>query len=137
VNAAGEGALLPRRVGVVLRAGGALWFVPATIAVKVAPVPEIARVPGAPPELLGIALVGGDIVPVVALEPSLRSPRALLICRFLDEALGLLAESVVRSGAFEADGDSAMYEGERARPLDFAAIYVRLHAGRWAGKWRG
>jgi hypothetical protein len=124
-------------MGVVLRAAGVLWFVPATIAVKVAPVPEIARVPGAPPDLLGIALVDGDIVPVVALEQEVATARALLICQFLDEPLGLLAGAVVRSGAFEADGDGALYEGERARPLDFAAMYARLHAGSWAGRFRG
>jgi chemotaxis signal transduction protein len=119
-----------------LRTGAALWFVPATIAVKVASVPEIARVPGAPADLLGIALVGGDIVPVVALEQQARSSRVLLVCRFLDETLGLLAESVVRSGSFETDGDGVVHDGERAPPLDLAAIYARLHAGRWAGKWR-
>jgi chemotaxis signal transduction protein len=135
-----ESAIGARRGGIVLRAGGTLWFVPASVAIKVEPVPDIARVPGAPPDLLGIALVDGDIVPVLALDDALRarpgSARALLVCHFLGETVGLLATSVVRTGVFSGDGESILYEGERALPLDLTAMFARLHAGSWAGRWR-
>ena len=42
---------------VVFRAGEDLHFLPADIAIKVMPMPDVARVPGGPPELVGVGLV--------------------------------------------------------------------------------
>lgn len=79
--------------GVVFRASGELYFLPASVAVKVVPVPEIARVPGAPAELEGVALVDGQIVPVVAasgarerIDQAGKAPEvrgAMLVCSYL------------------------------------------------------
>jgi chemotaxis signal transduction protein len=51
--------------GVVFRVAEARYFLPATTASKVLPMPGVARVPGAPADLVGVALVEGEMVPVV------------------------------------------------------------------------
>ncbi|HEY2517416.1 MAG TPA: chemotaxis protein CheW, partial [Polyangiaceae bacterium] len=54
-----------KRGGVVVRLEGGLLFVPASLAVAIAPVPQITRVPGAPEAILGAAMHDGDVVPVI------------------------------------------------------------------------
>ena len=56
----------PKRGGVVVRVDGELRFLPAAVALKVTPTPKVTTVPGAPAELVGIALHEGTVVPVVA-----------------------------------------------------------------------
>ena len=129
-----------KRGGILLRDGEALWFVPASVAVKVAPLPEVTRVPGAPAELLGIAQIDGEILPVIALgNDRPKAGGALLVCSYLGEEIGLVGGQIVGTGSFEVDEDgvSVSYAGESARPLDLAAIYARLQSGPWAGRWRG
>ena len=90
--------------GVVFRVGEARYFLPATTASKVLPMPAVARVPGAPVDLVGVALVEGEMVPVVDLgvsdaPPSRRAVtqarphtahRPMLVCTCLGERLGLV-----------------------------------------------
>ncbi len=117
------------RAGIVLRAGTALHFVPASVALRVAPAPRVTAVPGAPSDLLGIALQGGVIVPVVAIGPDREE---MLVCQHAGELVGLVGARVVRSGSFEIapeGSDAVVFEGERALVLDVAAIYSRVQAG--------
>src|SRR5687767_1083617 len=67
-DGAGYGAEPHRGGGVMFRVAEELFFLPAEVAIKVMPVPEIAIVPGAPIELRGIALVDGDMIAVVELR---------------------------------------------------------------------
>jgi hypothetical protein len=127
----GEG----KRGGVVLRVGGSLVFVSVGTAVKLAPIPQIARVPGAPAGLLGIALQDGDIVPVVEIG-SLRD--SMLLCNYHGETIGIVGGEVVATGMFDLEaGEWVCHEGERAEPLDLGNIYARVHAGGWGGRWGG
>lgn len=64
---AGEG-------GILFRVDGELYFLPASVALRVVPVPDVAPVPGAPREIVGVALVDGDILPVVNVAAPQRSP---------------------------------------------------------------
>jgi hypothetical protein len=122
-----------KRGGVVLRIDGALHFVPASVAVAVAPAPQIARVPGAPEALLGVTLHDGDVVPVIAIG---NVRETLLVCSYLGEKVGLMGASIEATGLYEAVGDSVRHRGETARPLDIAAIYARVQGEGWAGRWR-
>ena len=122
-----------KRGGVVLRIEGALHFVPASVALAVAPAPQIARVPGAPEALLGVTLHDGDVVPVIAIGTA---REALLVCSYLGEKVGLMGASIEATGLYEADGDSIRHGGETARSLDIAAIYARVQGEGWAGRWR-
>jgi hypothetical protein len=126
-----------KRGGVLLRLDGGLFFVPASVALTLAAPPQIARVPGAPAGLLGIALQDGDIVPVIAVGPA---RGAMVVCTYLGEKIGLLGAEIVGTGVFEVDAEAAdavRFGGERARSLDLASIYARVQGEGWAGRWRG
>ncbi len=124
-----------RRGGVLLRVDGALQFVPASIAVRVAPPPRVSPVPGAPPDLLGIALYEGMVIPVIAIG----SARAgMMICQHAGELLGLVGGEVVKSGSFDSAPDRPDFiehEGQSAAPLDVTAIYARVQAAARPGRW--
>ncbi len=130
--------------GVLFRVAGELCFLPASIAMRVMPLPEMAAVPGGPPELRGVALVGGHMIPVVdaveepleRLERSAANPgeHAMLVCAVLGETLGLVGIDVVATGRFEP-GESAgevKLGDETARTFDVAALVARIREGRWA-----
>jgi hypothetical protein len=125
--------------GVVFRVAGDPYFLPASIAMKVIPVPAVARVPGGPPELRGVALVDGDMIPVVNVagsDPPPPTGEAMLLCAVVGERLGLVGIDVVATGRFEADdetGEIKVGSGtEKARTFDVAAVIARVREGRWA-----
>src|SRR4051794_4255322 len=133
--------------GVLFRVAEQLYFLPATIASKVLPMPGIARVPGAPDELVGVALVEGEMVPVVAIgdldargsrrPPPNDRPRAdnrpMLLCSFLGERVGLVGLTILATGRFESsDGDTISHEGTAAIAFDVGAVFGRLREHRWA-----
>lgn len=133
--------------GVVFRVAEALFFLPATIVSKVLPMPGVARVPGAPEELVGVALVEGEMVPVVAIgelerrrgsrRPPGDRPRAdnrpMLVCTHLGERVGLVGLEIVATGNFESpDAEHVVHGGVVIPPFDVAAVVSRLREGRWA-----
>lgn len=107
-----------------------LAFLPATIAMKVMPLPSLAPVPGGPPELRGVALVDGDMIAIVtggALESD-----AMLVCAVLGEQVGLVGIEVVATGKFEAaEGGDVRYGSEIARAFDVATLIAKVREGRW------
>lgn len=129
--------------GVVFRVGEELFFLPANIAHKVLPMPAVARVPGAPPDLVGVALVEGETLPVVAVLPSIESRshadrrhrsshRPMLVCTFLGEKVALVGIEMVATGRFAPSDDGVEHGGRRARTFDVGAVVARLREGRWA-----
>ena len=142
--------------GVLFRVAEQLYFMPATIASKVLPMPGVARVPGAPSELIGVALVEGGMIPVVAIgdldgRASRRPPparlredgapaararadnRPMLVCTYLGERVGLVGLEVVATGRFDSsDPSSIEHAGVRAIPFDVGAVFSRLRQHRWA-----
>lgn len=125
-----------KRGGVLVRLEGTLWFVPASVAIAVAPSPQVARVPGAPEALLGAALHEGDVVPVISIGPARGS---MLVCSYLGEKVGLVGGHIEGTGSYEPDpaaADAVRHQGESARTLDLAAIYARIQGEGWASRWR-
>jgi chemotaxis signal transduction protein len=133
--------------GVLFRVGEELYFLPAQTAIKVLPMPRVARVPGAPVELVGVALVEGEMVPVVAIgdldargsrrPPPPDRPRAdnrpMLVCTHLGERVGLVGLKIVATGRFEsADPEQIEHDGVPAALFDVAAVFSRLREHRWA-----
>ncbi|HEX3770648.1 MAG TPA: chemotaxis protein CheW [Polyangiaceae bacterium] len=117
-----------RRGGVLVRVDGALSFVPASIALRIAPPPRVTPVPAAPPELLGIASYEGSIVPVIVIGPARRE---MILCQHAGEIVGLVGGEVVRTGTFDAVPgrvDLVEHEGERAHVIDLPGIYGRVQA---------
>lgn len=123
-----------RQPGVVLRVDGALRFIPAHVAVRVAWAPPITTVPGAPAELIGVALQAGAIVPVVAVGPERAE---MIVCLHAGELIGIIGGRVVRTGTFvvaSREPDVVEHEGELAHTLDVGAIYARVQTGTRAGR---
>jgi chemotaxis signal transduction protein len=132
--------------GVVFRASDELYLLPATIASKVLPMPGVARVPGAPAELVGVALVEGEMIPVVAIgdldaRGSRRPPadrsrahnRPMLVCTYLGERVGLVGLVIVATGRFDSSDPSTVeHAGVRATPFDVGEVFRRLREHRWA-----
>ena len=124
--------------GVFFRVAERLFFLPATIASKVLPMPGVAHVPGAPADLVGVALVQGEMIPVVslsALEPpalahARTDHRPMLLCNYLGERVGLVGCEIVATGRF--DSPAPEHEGVRAELFDVGAVFDGLRAGRWA-----
>jgi hypothetical protein len=124
-----------KRGGIVLRVDGALRFVPASVALRVAPSPRVTPVPGGPRDLVGVAMHEGTIVPVV----SIGSARAeMVVCQHAGEPVGLVGAEVVRTGVFEVvpgRPEMVAHEGAQVRPLDVGTIYARVQSGARPGRW--
>jgi chemotaxis signal transduction protein len=114
--------------GVVFRVGEELFYLPATVAQRVAPVPKIGRIPSAPPDLCGLALVDGEMIPIVALSGS---RTAMLVVTYLGDRLGIVGVDIVATGRFETQHDHVLHEGEHARLFDVSAIVARVRDIRW------
>ena len=124
-----------RRGGVVLRVGSDFFFIPATTAVHVGPVPLVTAIPGAPPELVGVAMHEGTIVPVVSLGSG---GAEMVVCQHAGELLGVIGAHVVQAGLFDVSperADQVLYEGRPVRPLDLASIYARVQSSQRSTRW--
>ena len=132
--------------GVIFRIVDARYFLPASVASKVLPMPRVARVPGAPADLVGVALVEGEMIPVVAIgeldargsrrPPSTSRPRAdnrpMLVCDVLGERVGLVGLEILATGFFPPAEPEGVMHGDTAVPLfDVGAVVARLRQGRW------
>ena len=121
--------------GLVMRVDGTLVFLSASVAAQIAPLAQITRLPGAPEELLGIALHKDELVPVIAIGSA---REAMVICSYMGENIALVGAVVVRAGVFEPAGASGVtFEGERAEAFDLGPVYRKVQAGRWGGGWGG
>ena len=106
-----------RAVGLLVRRGDELCFVPGTIAEKVVRRPVVTRVPAVH---LGITLVDGRVVAVVEVGEPVERGGNLVLCALEGETVALSGLDVVDSGAFdEADG-GVLVGGERVPPFDVA-----------------
>jgi hypothetical protein len=124
-----------KRGGLLLRVDGELRFVSASVAIRVGRTPRVTGVPGGPEELLGIAVHGGAVVPVVAVG---KARGEMIVCQYAGELVGIVGGEVVRSGTFDAVPDRpdlVEVDGERIRPLDVGAVYSRVQAGARPGRW--
>jgi hypothetical protein len=123
------------RGGIVLRAGGEVFFVPASVALRVAPWPRVTPVPGSPAGLSGMAMHEGAVIPVLAIGDARGE---MVVVQHAGEVVGLVGAEVLRTGAFAiAPGrpDSVVHEDRPVRPLDIAAIYARVQSTARAGRW--
>ncbi len=121
--------------GVLLRVDGALRFVPATVALRIAAPPRVTAVPGTAPALLGVALQEGVVVPVVAIGPERGE---MIVCQYAGELVGIVGGAVVRAGTFTVAAgspDCVEHEGCTAPALDVAAIYTQVQSSARPGVW--
>jgi hypothetical protein len=116
---------------------GSLFGPPPAIAKKVTAIPEMAHIPGAPMELRGVALVDGDMIPIIEVVadpgPSAgpadreKPTGAMLVCTVLGECVGLIGIDVLATGFFDIDkqqtGD-AEQQPQPPRPPRRIAVQV-------------
>ncbi len=124
-----------RRGGIVVRVEGSLLFLPAAAASRVLPLPQVTRLPGAPSNLVGLAVYDDEIVPII----SIGSARgAMILCTYRGERLGLVGAEIAGTGLFDGiEGGGVELDGERAKPLDLATICASVDGANWAGRWGG
>jgi chemotaxis signal transduction protein len=105
----------------VLWAGARVLFVPVEAVVKLAPVPELAPIPGVTAELLGVGLVDGEAVPVLAIGAAREH---MIVCTHAGERIAVVGHARSSAGFFAADPEGAgvIVEGARAEVLDLAAL---------------
>jgi hypothetical protein len=107
-----------QRGAVVLRAGGRLAFLPAHAARRVVPMPPVARIAGAPPHLLGLAVVEGTILPVVSVGAA---RGVLLVYGHGDHLVGLVGIEVLATGVFDVPSPGVLtFEGGAVPELDLS-----------------
>jgi hypothetical protein len=122
-----------RRGGVIIRTDAQLYFVPASVAVRISPPPRVTPVPGAPPALLGIALHAGSVVPVMTIGPERAE---MVVCLAAGELVGVVGGKVLRTGTFDVvthRPDLVEYEGEQAVPLDLHGLCASVHPSARTG----
>ena len=123
------------RGGIVFLVEGRPLFLGADLAVKLTPRPQIARLPGAPPGLLGLALSEGAILPLLELGPVRAT---MIICVHRGEPVGLLGAEEIQSGVFPAaDAGAVIAFGKTVPPLDLEELYARVHTATWGASWGG
>lgn len=111
---------MSERAGVLLRAGGELGFVPAEVAKSLLRAPIVSPVASTP---LSMALVAGQVVPVVALG----SPTGeLVLCEIEGELVGFSGLEVERAGTFEAAEGGVVSDGRVLRDLDLSSVLRSL-----------
>jgi hypothetical protein len=122
-----------RAGGLVLRVQGVLFFLPAALVEEIVPLPQVTKLPGAPEELLGIALHRDGLVPVIAVD---RARDAAIVCCLEGERLALAGAEIVATGIFDGDaGGGVILAGEPAPPFDLRMQYTKVQAERWGGHW--
>ena len=91
--------------------------------------------PGAPAELLGIAMYEGTVIPVIAVGAARAE---MVVCQHAGELVGLVGGEVVRSGTFgvvEDRPEVVVVDEARAAQLDVGAFYARVQASVRPGRW--
>jgi hypothetical protein len=123
------------RGGLVFAVRGRPFFLSAELAIKVAPRPQIARLPGAPPGLLGLALSDGAILPLLEIGPD-RS--TMIVCVHRGEPVGLVGAEDIQSGVFPAgEAGGVRAGGASVPPFHLEETYARAHAATWGASWGG
>jgi hypothetical protein len=126
-----------RAAGVLVRVGPDAHFIPASVAVHVAPAPLITPVPGSPSEFVGVALYEGAIVPVLAVGPARRE---MVVCRWAGELVGLVGGDAFEAGLFEVAADSPgsiEQAGQRYPVLDVPALCAAVQRAARREPWAG
>ena len=112
--------------GVVVGLDNELYFVPAGVAEGIVQRPVVTRVPGT---AIGMALIGGRIVPVIDLSPRREE---LLVCDVDGEPLALSGLAVHGTGFYPREDDGVRVDGELLRELDVKSAVRRAEHELWS-----
>ncbi len=101
-----------RRAGLVLRGKQGLLFIAAQVAKGLVPRQEVSRIPGTE---LGMALVGGEVVPVLSLG---ENEDVLVLCDVEGELIAFSGLVPQAAGFFEPTDQGVRYGSERADEIN-------------------
>jgi hypothetical protein len=112
--------------GVVVRVAGALRFVPGQVAHKMVYMTAVSRVPGT---IIGMALVGGQVVSVIDLGPA---SGQLLVCELDGELVAFAGIHALAAGWYEAaEGGGIRFEDQHIPELDLVGEMRRVEQQLW------
>ena len=125
---------MAEHAGLVIRARGRRWFLPAMLVEQVLSTPRLSPVPGS---AMQMTLVEGRVLPVVALG---EDGQHLVVCHAGSEPLGLTGVDVEDGGKFEAhEGHegSVRVGDEVVAALDLSAELLKATLRTGAPEGRG
>ncbi|MEI9954158.1 MAG: hypothetical protein WDO74_35585 [Pseudomonadota bacterium] len=115
---------MAQRAGLLVRRGGELAFLSASVARWLLPLPRLTKIPW---DFAQMALVGGEVVAVLALgEPS----GELLLCEFNGQAVALSGLSAERVGFWPASESGVSVDGLTVPALDLSAALRQFQSDR-------
>ena len=108
------------RAGLLVKRGAETLFIPASVARQLVPSPRLSRVPW---DSAQMALVGGEVVPVVELgEPS----GLLVLCEFAGQLLALSGLAAEQAGFWPESGAGVRIGDAHVPQLDLAAALAQF-----------
>jgi chemotaxis signal transduction protein len=110
-----EASTAPAQTLLVLRAGSRWFALPATAVREVVLKSFITRIPHAPPQVLGVALIRGRLLPVVSLEVLLQAVGEVAVAATLPRLVVLETEQV----------EAALVADEVHGIVDFASASLK------------
>jgi hypothetical protein len=119
--------------GIVVRRGDALGFVPAEVARRVVQRPVVSRVPGTD---IGLALIAGRVIAVVAVAPERSTAPELVVCDIGTDLVALSGLEVVEAGTYDREGDVVVLHGQPVPLFDVAAEVLRVESELVAARAR-
>jgi hypothetical protein len=111
---------MAQRAGLLVRHGGELAFLPASIARSLLPLPRLTKIPW---DSAQMALVGGEVVAVLALGAQ---SSELLLCEFEGQAVALSGLSAERVGFWPTSESGVSVDGVTVPALDLRAALTRF-----------
>lgn len=115
---------MAQRAGLLVRRGGELAFLPATLARWLLPQPRLTKVPW---DSAQMALVGGEVVAVLPLG---ESSGELLLCQLDGQAVALSGLNADRVGFWPASDTGVEVDGVRVPTLDLSQALKEFRSGR-------
>jgi hypothetical protein len=116
---------------VIFALDGAHAFLESRKVVGIFAAPIVTAVIGGPHPLLGCALVGGDVVPVLAVGSAVS---LLLLCREEQDLLGLCGFTDLCPGTFEAEGAGVRHQGKAIPCYALEVLRNTLLTARWTAR---
>lgn len=115
---------MPQRAGLLVRRGGELAFLPASVARWLVPLPRLTQIPW---DSAQMALVGGEVVAVLSLG---ESSGELLFCEYEGQAVALSGLAAERVGFWPASDSGVMVDGVAVPGLDLNEALKQFRSDR-------
>jgi hypothetical protein len=113
---------MAQRAGLLVRIGGEPFFLPASVARSLSPLPRLTKIPW---DSAQMTLVGGEVVAVL---PLAEASGELLLCEFEGQAVALSGLSAERVGFWPASESGVSVDGVTVPELNLGAALERFRS---------